>query len=283
MKKRDILKNKLKIIVHNEEVGLGANIFRMFAHLLELKKNEIVYFDVKNIYYHNKGNAWDIFFYQPFYANLNIIKCKIKNNVFDKIKWNEETQWNINYIAQNEKHNIYNKKLINNYRSIFKRFIKFKPLIKKFYIKTLKKISNKNILSINIRATDRFNDLKNMDMQNKLQYESLITSYLKKKKCKKILLCTDSKQILDIYKKKFGSKIISNSTILSYDNRSIHKSNIYQSDKFKFKLGAEAISDAILMSKCKYNLFMHSNISYLAVMLRNDFNYKFIDDSFSYK
>ena len=283
MKNKHLHQKKLKIITHNEEVGLGANVFRMFAHLLLLKKNEIVYFDVKNIYYCNKGNVWDIFFFQPFHKYIKIIEYKIKNNIFDKINWREEKQWNINYITDGEKKNIYNKKLINNYRNLFKKFIKFKPQIKKHYIKTLKKIYNKKILSINIRATDRFVDLRNMNLQNELEYESLINTYLKKKKCNKILLCTDSKRILDLYKKKFGSKIINNSTILSDDNRSIHKSNIFQSDKFKFKLGSEAISDAVLMSKCKYNLFMHSNISYLAVMLRNDFNYKFIDDSFSYK
>jgi hypothetical protein len=47
-------------------------------------------------------------------------------------------------------------------------------------------------------------------------------------------------------------------------------------------LGIEMLSDAFLLSKCDYCLNMRSNVSLTSIMMRDNHNYKFIDDHIDY-
>ena len=102
--------------------------------------------------------------------------------------------------------------------------------------------------------------------------------------CDQIFLATDEQLLFENLNRKFKGIVSKNDTHLApkSNNRSIHKVAVFQSDKIKFKLGSDVLTDAIIMSKCKYSLFMHRQVSYLSLMLREDFNFFFIDEKVDY-
>ena len=267
---------KLKVIYDKTEIGINGNIFRLFPHLLNLKKDELIYFDIKNIFLCNSGNAWDVFFYQPFYNYEKEIKEKLKKKDFEKLKWNSLPLFEITY---NNKDAVYDRDKIQKYRKVFQRFIKFRDEINLRAENFLKKNKIKNALSIHLRGGDRFstsshapNQRSFLDINN---ISKIIDKFLNKYSCDQIFLATDEQLLFENLNRKFKGIVSKNDTHLApkSNNRSIHKVAVFQSDKIKFKLGSDVLTDAIIMSKCKYSLFMHSQVSYLSLMLREDFNF----------
>ena len=69
-----------------------------------------------------------------------------------------------------------------------------------------------------------------------------------------------------------------NSKILSTEqDTGTHFINVYGSENWKTQLGTEALTDAILLSKCKYSLLSQSNLSLASILLRDDYNFEFLD------
>ena len=276
---------KLKIIYDNTEIGINGNIFRMFPHFIDMPKDEIIYLDVKNIFLGNDGNIWDKFFYQPFSKNIIEINQKIKKKEYVRVRWDSKRDYEITY---NDKITVYNCETISKYRDNFKKFIKFRePIIERvnnFKIKN----QLENTLSIHLRGGDRFSTSSHApnqrDFLNIENITLIINKYLDKKECTNIFLATDEEGLYLSLKKVYGDIIIKNDTYLAppTDNRSVHKVGVFQSNEVKFRRGLDVLTDAMLMSQCKFSLFMTSQVSFLSLMLRDDFEYYFMDSKINY-
>ena len=66
------------------------------------------------------------------------------------------------------------------------------------------------------------------------------------------------------------------------DMRGTHFAHAADTEENKGILGEEAIIDFLIMSRCSYSLCMKSNLSLLTILMRNDYNYHFIDDHIQY-
>jgi hypothetical protein len=119
---------------------------------------------------------------------------------------------------------------------------------------------NKNfigkIAAIHIRGTDSFFDKSRPHLPVSF-YKELIAEKLQD--YSKILICTDSLEILEILKSNFGDKII------SYDSEksTLEKYNFHLSyiSENPYKIGEDVIIESLLMSRCDLLIKGTSNVS----------------------
>jgi hypothetical protein len=119
---------------------------------------------------------------------------------------------------------------------------------------------NKNftgkVAAIHIRGTDSFFDKGRSHLPVSFYKETIIE---KLQNYSKILICTDSLEILEILKSSFGDKIISyDSEKSTIENYNFHLSYI---SKNNYKIGEDVIIESLLMSKCDLLIKGTSNVS----------------------
>lgn len=282
---------QVKIVYEAEAVGIGSTILRGLHRLYYATPDEVLYFHFTNPLYGGPNtNVWSRYLKQPFeiekrfieecYSNKKVIE---ERGVFlDKTKpflfcYGKE---------QNNAKEFSNVQSVTNYRNIFNTYIKFKDnVLDKANLFCKKYIDNKHVISLHKRGTDQFSarghagdvtsftdiELQNMVKTNLNNYES-------------VFLATDEDRVYRMLKDQFGDKILSYSTMRSQDGdtRGTHFAHASDTEENKYTLGEEAIIDFLIMSRCSYSLCMKSNLSLLSILMREDFNYNFIDNHIDY-
>ncbi|WP_440924833.1 hypothetical protein [Candidatus Pelagibacter sp.] len=272
--RKTILKNNW-----NDNRGIGSVIFSLLAHLEEIEKNEIFYLELNNLSYSNYKNFWEIAFYQPFEKNLNnenLDRKTIEKNIYTK---------NFNKI------NFHKKKDLSKTRDLLKKFIKPKVNLEKLFIDNyLKKFDKYNIASLHIRGNSMFSTGHAANQYEKINFKNFICPLIKKilqNGFDKVLLCTIDLNFKTQIIQEFKEKIIYLEQSLPknrmHPSYNVLEEIIYENEDFKNKLIIEPIIEAYIMSKTSYSYLMRSNISYLSILYRNDFNYEFIDDHIDYE
>ena len=137
--------------------------------------------------------------------------------------------------------------------------------MKKFEDKRIELGIDDNTLGIQIRGTDKKNELPELEIE---KIFSLIDQFDKQK----IFLATDDKKYLDLILNRYGDRIIYDSSLqISSNSQSLH-----HNCTDRFKINEEVLSSVYLLSKCKYFLYSFSNVSLLALIMGAQ-NFKFID------
>ena len=257
---------QLKIIKHDLAVGIFSNILICLECLLKKKKNEILYFEFKNINYSNKFNVWEKFLHQPFqeYEDLIAKKIKEKNYIIE----NNQRYGGLKFDhTNNKKLDIYyNKEYINTLRKVFKKFIIFKKKIVDRSHKFQNAHLNNKTLGIHIRGGDRF-DVQGhyANKRHLFTFENNIKPIVAKKirinKYKNIFLATDEKFFYDKLKKNFKKKNIKISSPVNKKNL-FQLDYVYSNEKSKTILGENAIIDSIILSKCNYSEAILASLQY---------------------
>jgi hypothetical protein len=274
---------QLKIIKLNTEVvGIGGNILLALEALNNRKKNELIYFKFNNFLYSNQSNLWDKFFIQPFAEYTEVIKKKIqkKNFIVEYAQFKKKSA--LNYVGKNPQR-LMDPKIIEPLRVTFKKYIIFNDFLKKKFSTFKFKYLKKSTISVHLRGTDRFgvgqhfgNQRNNFDFLSTIKPS--IIKHIDKFNIEKIFLATDDEQYLKQMKREFKKKLIKlNSKTLPKNTLGVHNNNIWESETHKNKLAIEAILDSIIMSNCNYSLLSQSNISIMTLLMRNDYNYDFLD------
>jgi len=283
----------VKIIHEDEAVGIGSTIFRG-AHLLYYRKpSDVLYFNFKNVLYNNpESNVWNAYLKQPFedrkefiteqYGNKNVVHI---HGVFNN---REECPFLFCYGAEQKNGaDFVDRNKVEEFRAKLKRYLVFKDvIINKVEDFVRNNFYNKKILSIHKRGTDLFSNTGHAKDQEHLFNYEFIKNKLESvvDKYDGIFLATDEQETLDKFRADYGDKIITYATVRAErgNKRGLHISSIHKTPEEKYTLGEEAIIDTILMSKCDYSFCVRSNLSLLNIILRDDFNYEFIDDHINY-
>lgn len=284
--------NTVKIIHENEAVGLGSTIFRG-AHLLYYRKeDEILYFNFKNRLYGNSNkNIWSTYLHQPFEDQQEFIKMEYAEGraiheygVFNNKShpflfcYGGKQNGGIDFVTESK---------VTLFRDKLRPYIIFKSdIIDKVNNVVTNIFGNKKILSIHKRGTDLFSNNGHARNQEhlftydyiKAKVDTVIDNY------DAIFLATDEEETLDNFVRDYQDKIITYATKRAKkgNKTGIHNDAINEIDDIKYLIGEEAIIDTILMSKCDYSFCVRSNLSLLNIILRDDFNYEFIDNHVDY-
>ncbi len=302
---------RLKIMkIKNNNLGIAGNIICALDILISRKNNELIFFDFKNPLYSNKINTWDKFFYQPFYEFNDLIEKKIKQKNFEIEYYKTSKLFKFGYCYNDDKI-FYNTKIVQPLRKKLKKYIRFKDNVISKYKSFKNKNLTQNTLSVHLRGGDKFQERpwnkirsihnintkmesykKKLTLLNFSNFEEYIKKTFQTKECDKIFLATDDKYYLLNMKKKFKtlilpsySKLINKYKIDTFNDKQdlgAHQLNVYEDEETKTRLGEEAIIDSIIMSKCKYSLLSKSNVSLLSILLRDDYNFSFLDGHTKY-
>jgi hypothetical protein len=270
--------------------GLGSDILSVLYNCMKLKKKDLAYFELNNFFYTNYENIWDYLFYQPFNDSIDKIN-KLKKEgkyIFKDLYDNKYIP--LNYLKKERKKTYENKLLINYLRLNFNKFIKIKPQIQKKINNFLKiELKKKKVLAINIRGNDMFASHAR-GQRNLMDYQSylkpMVQFKIKKQEFNKIYLATIDNNIRELFKKDFNKILVINKTILSkekmHSNGDALYRSYYESNSFKKKLALESLIDMQYLARSNYAFYMSSNVSLVAMLMRKNFNYTFIDDHIDY-
>lgn len=140
---------------------------------------------------------------------------------------------------------------------VYNNILKIKDeYLEAFQVKMKKYDIGENTLGVQIRGTDKKNELPEIKIENIC---SMIDSNIKEK----IFLATDDKIYLDFLIERYGSRIIYDSSIsISHNKQPLH---LNTSDRSK--INEEVLSNVYLLSCCGSFLYSFSNVSLLALIM----------------
>ena len=233
--------------------GLFSNVLFVLNHLkLAKKKNYIPFVDMQNfptIYnesqkIHNTFNAWEYFFENYTSININeIYQSKnvfIASNLFQKDFFKDtNTDGLREYFRDNLKVNQRYKKIINFFSE--------------------KHFKNKKVLGVHFRGTSYKRSPGHPLPATKKQILKKIYQLQLNESYDKIFFVTEEEN----YKNFLVSNLSSKSLFLKSSYRSDKNDafEIYPRRLHRFKLGREALLEAMLLSKCDALIYITSNIS----------------------
>jgi len=188
-------------------------------------------------------------------------------NFYDVGSW-----WLERFFSNQTNHNQYNAHTpadIGNLKiknKVYNNTLKIKDeYLKKFKNKKDELGIDKNTLGVQIRGTDKKQELPEIEIEN-------IINLIDKTKIEKIFVTTDDKNYLDPLIEHYGTRIIYDKSItISSNSQSLHHNCINRS-----QINEEVLSSVYLLSKCDYFLYSFSNVSLLALIMGAN-NFKFID------
>lgn len=156
------------------------------------------------------------------------------------------------------------------YRRLIQKYLKLKPdilaEINQFEAEVL--TPNRPVVGVHIRGTDKVQEVDNLAALNR-QYQTEINRFLKKYHANKIFLITDSKKILEDYKKTYGSLIITTDSNRSEGN-AVDKPTQLENYRNRRRKGIEILNDTYLAARCDYFVGNgYSNVSYSVKRLRD--------------
>jgi len=265
------------VIKRTPGAGLFSNITFILNHLKIIKKFDFIpIIDMENfptiynekIKFKNINNAWNYYFEDLNDFSLDEV-YKSKNVLITNDKF-------YNFFSYNMDKDFDLKELLN-------KKIKINKNLKKIYIKILKKFEKKKVLGIHFRGTSYKKSAGHPLPATKKQMYNFTNYIIKKYQVDKIFLVTEEKNYLEFFKKKFTDKIIYLES--SYRSNKNDAFKIYPRNLHRYKLGREAIIETMLLSSCKYFVYLCSNISAASIALnieKNQIRYE-IDNGFNSK
>ena len=265
------------VIKRTPGTGMFSNMTFVLNHLKICKKfNFIPVIDMENfptIYNEEKAcknnkNAWNYYFESLNQISLDeVYKSKnvliTNNKFFPFFSYNIDKDKELSELLRNE--------------------IKLNKYLKRIYYKIYKNFKNKNILGIHFRGTSYKRSAGHPLPATKSQMEVITNKFLNKKNIDYIFLVTEEKNYLDFFKKKYGDKLLYLES--SYRSNKNDAFKIYPRNIHRYKLGREAVLEAMLLSSCKYFIYLCSNISSASIgfnIEKNQERYE-IDNGFNSK
>lgn len=155
------------------------------------------------------------------------------------------------------------------YRRIIQKYLKLKPDITKeiddFYDQNIK--DQGPILSVHVRGTDKVIEVANLPALNR-RYHAEIRRHIRHCDIKKIFLLTDSKKILNEYRRLYGDMIMT--TDCNRSSGSADKAVQIENYVDRRRKGIEIIKDTYLAAKCDYFIGNgYSNVSFAVNRLKD--------------
>lgn len=156
------------------------------------------------------------------------------------------------------------------YRCLFDKYLKLNPDIEaeinEFYEANLK--DRGPLLGVHIRGGDKVREVEKLSRFNK-RYHTAIEKCIRKYGIKKILLLTDTEDILKDFKKKYGDMVVSTDCRRGHLNDTSNAAHL-QDYSNKRRKGIEIIKDTYLGAKCDFFIGNgYSNVSYTVYRLKD--------------
>ena len=252
-------------------INFGGGLFAIVLYVLsEIKYaesiNAIPIVDMENFinkYNEDKKikktfNSWEYYFENISKISLNEI-YNSKSVIINSGIPNERMprHWKVDP-------EIYNN-YFNKYIKFNKEFIKMSDNFSKIYFK------NKKVLGVHFRGKGMNNTPNHPFTPTPSQIFSKVDQYLSEKKFEKIFLVTAQQNYLDLFKKKYGDKVIFCNSFRTNTTKAFHYKDARLNHRYK--MGRDILLEMLLLSKLSTLICSRSNVSQLALLLskKDDF------------
>lgn len=278
----------VRFIYDTELVGLGSTIFRGLHRLYYKNPDDVLYLQfVNNLYSPNNKNTWNSYLHQPFESDRKFIEEKYsQGDIIEDHGFRDGNKLLFSYGSeQNNGVEFKDIEKVSHYRDFSRPYLKFRAKIldkaNDYYNRFIKDIDT---ISIHCRGTDQYSVNGHAGNNKHLLNFEYIKKVVNRRNYDQIFLATDEEEILENFKREYGNKVITYSTMRCDKNNNVglHFSNRFEEEAVKYTMGEEMIIDMLLMSKCNFSYYVRSNVSLLSLLMRNDFNYEFYDDHVNY-
>ena len=198
-------------------------------------------------------NCWKYYFNQISDYNLEDV-YNSKNVIISNSRFSLDFEFQI---SKNE-----------NLKKIFKKYKKINNKMFSEYLELKKKFQNYKMLGVFFRGSSYKTSANHPFPATKKQMINLVNKF--QGDFDKMFISTEELEYLDIFKKKFGDKIIyldcyrSNKDNFSANPRNHHR----------YLLGKETLLDTLLLSSCDCLLSLRSNVTEAAILLNKNNNLK---------
>ena len=268
--------------------GLWWIVNKVIMHLAYAdEKGFIPIIDYKHFWtqYHNPGelnkvNVWEKFFMQPASYSLDDIKHSANIIISDK------------YPAPSSKYLMGNKEFYEDsarleyFRKIFKKYVRFNSTTYELLEKKRKEIvpDDTKVLGVLCRGTDYIiRKPKNHPVQPEPStVVEMSQKVMKEKECDYVFLATEDEDILNLFKKTFGSKL------LYVNQRRVTKKQLdgqkymvdvnKSVDGDKYQMGLDYLTSTYILSKCDCFIGGRTGGTKGVLLMRDKFEYEYIFD-----
>ena len=254
------------VIKRSPGAGMFSNITFILNHIKICKQYKFIpIIDMENfssiynerISFKNNFNAWNYYFenlnnysLSQVYQSKNVLITD--NKFFNFFSYNIDKDSDLAELLNSE--------------------IKVNKYIEKCYTTIFKKFKNKKVLGIHFRGTSYKRSAGHPLPATKKQMFELTNKLLVENDIDNIFLVTEEKDYLDFFKKKYGNKLVYLKS--SYRSNKNDAFKIYPRNLHRYKLGREAVLEALLLSSCKYFIYLCSNISSASIGFNIEKNQK---------
>lgn len=122
------------------------------------------------------------------------------------------------------------------------------------------------VLGVHIRRTDAIIGLEGKKRVELEDFEKEINLCLELQPDFKLFVATDSSEVIDWLRERYGGRMIERAVIRSKDGRSIHGHYDEGVQASAYQKGLEVIGDAILLSRCQYLIRTASAVTNYALL-----------------
>lgn len=257
--------------------GFFSDFFYVLGHCIYAdKKGYIPVVDMENyktLYSEKKmfrgtKNAWEYYFEQP--ANVSLKEAYNNSHIIlSQGKYKYEY---VPYYKGIDKC-FPNKDIVNELQQYIASYIHIKPEYVKKANDFYDKYKGKNVLGVHIRGNDMFHVEGHPVPASVDTFIDKITNVVHENNIDNIIICTDEKRIVKCVKDKLGDIVQETDAYRAaeHETTGIHSSRTkVKRENHKYKLGAEVLEDALILSKCDYLMCGHSNVPYASIVLNNN-------------
>lgn len=255
-----------KHVIGGRAAGFFSNFLAVLNHLhwcQKVYKTPVVYWPKDGLYYDPRGcngivsdNIWDYYFYPV--SDLSYV-------VGDKLHFSPNPPEHFAVATHPFTTDPYPvESLRRHMNDLIKEYIKIKPQtlnkIEDFYAQN---IENKYTVSIHIRATDKYLEVRPVSL------DRIFDTANKHVPCQ-FFVATDDERVLNEAKKRLNGPVISYDSCRVNRVNGVHNSNYSCSNQSRAYLGEEALIDCILLSRCNRLIHTWSNLSIAALLFNPD-------------
>ncbi len=154
------------------------------------------------------------------------------------------------------------------FNKFFSKYIKIRPefykISEKFYDKNFK---NKKVLAVHFRGKGMYNTPGHPFTPTPKQIFSKVDEYLKRD-FDKIFLVTAQQNYLDLFKKRYGNKVVYFNSFRTNTTKAFHFKNARLNHRYK--MGRDILVEMLVLSKMKTLICSRSNVSQLASLISDN-------------
>lgn len=177
----------------------------------------------------------------------------------------------INLKMENYPLRIWNRGFFRELHAQFRKHLRFTPLLSNRLKRIKRDFPQQNCLGVHIRRTDHGNEVFPANLERYMRMVEKMQTFPDS-----IFLATDDSQVVNLFRERYGDRLISNPVTRSEGNKAVH-------DRYaewpELDLALDALVDCYSLSLCSTVILSPSNFSYASLIMNPELEYVLVESA----